>query len=208
MSGRRLAIVLFLLALALAFWRAQAISRRVEANSVAALAERNLAAAFRRYGGALPRRFLEDELSRLGRARERDPASVEAAVSQAGFLFLLHRHEQAEKAYFEALAIEERAEIYGNLARLYLQEDRPGDAVEPLRKAMMIDPQLKDLLEPMLENARKSQEAKEAAERARQNAGSGASVPSIPPTSETADLIFSDDFESGQWTRWTRVEFG
>lgn len=206
MSGRQLAIVLCALGLLLAGWRWHAVGRRVEANSVATYAERTLAQALRQFGGALPRRFLEDNLARLERARVTDPSSVEAAVSQAGYLFLLRRHEPAEKVYFEALRLEERAEIYGNLARLYMQENRPEEAIEPIRKAMQIDPQMSNLLQPMLDNAERAAAAKEAAEKARRE-NPGAPVEE-PGANENAGLIFSEDFESGQLLGWSQVDSG
>ncbi len=197
MSGRRAAFALFLFCLLLTYWRYRAVGLRVEANSVAAISERNLAAALHQRGGSLPRRFLEDSLARLEKARELDPASVEVAVSQAGFLFLLHRYEQAEKIYLEAIEIEERAEIYANLARLYLQQNRPGDAIKPLRKAILIDPQLAPTLEQMLENAQQAFEAQEAAAKAQAQNLSRAEI------DRAAGLIFGDDFEGGDTTRWS-----
>lgn len=206
MSGRKLAIGLFLAGLLLAGWRWQAVGQRVEANEAATFAERTLAQALRKFGGALPRRFLEDNLSRLERAREGDPSSVEAAVSQAGYLFLLRRFEPAEKVYFEALALEERAEIYGNLARLYMNQNRPQEALEPLRKAMILDPQMTSLLQPMLDSARRAAEAQEAADKARQAEPGGSAPPAAPE--ENAGLVFGDDFESGKLDRWWRVDSG
>lgn len=205
MSGRKLAIGLFIAGLLLAGWRWHAVGQRVEANAAATFAERTLAQALRKFGGALPRRFLEDNLSRLERARRDDPSSVEAAVSQAGYLFLLRRFEPAEKVYFEALALEERAEIYANLARLYMNQDRPEDALEPLRKAMILDPQMSSLLQPMLDSARQAAEAQAAAEKARQ-ADPGGATPAAPD--ENAGLVFGDDFESGKLDRWWRVDSG
>lgn len=206
MSGRKLAIAVFVIFLLLAGWRWSAVGRRVEANSVATFAERTLAQALRQFGGALPRRFLEDNLARLERAREKDPTSVEAAVSQAGYLFLLRRHEQAEKVYLEALAIEERAETYGNLARLYMQEGRPEEAIEPLLKALQIDPQMKEVLQPMLDHARSAAAAKEVADKSFQENPEAAEE--AAQASENASLIFHEDFESGRLDRWSQVVTG
>ena len=200
MSGRRLAIALALLGLLLAGWRWQAVGRRTEANSVATFAERSLAQALQKFGGALPRRFLEDNLAKLERARKTDPASVEAAVSQAGYLFMLRRHEEAEKVYLEALEIEKRSEIYANLARLYMQQNRPEDAIAPLLQAIRIDPQMENQLRPMLENARRAAAAKEAAAQAR-----AAGLPVAEPNEQA---IFSDNFESGRLDRWHGVDLG
>lgn len=209
MSGRRLAIVLAALALAAGAWRWETVRDRVNANATAAYSERVLGAAIKKFGGALPRRLLEDELARLGRARKLDPAGVEVLVSQAGFLFMLSRHDAAEKVYLEALALQKRSEVYANLARLYMQQNRPQDALEPLRKAMAIDPQLTPTLTPMVEYAKKAIEANAAAEKARQEREAlGASAPAVPESSENAGLLFSEDFESGNLEHWWRVDSG
>jgi tetratricopeptide (TPR) repeat protein len=122
------------------------------------------------------------------------------AVSQAGYLFMLRRHDEAEKVYLEALEIEKRSEIYANLARLYMQQNRPEDAIAPIEQAIRIDPQMENQLKPMLENARRAAAAKEAAEQAK-----AAGLP-VPEPDEQA--IFSDNFESGRLDRWDGVEFG
>ncbi len=208
MSGRRLAIVLMVVFLAVGAWRWETNRDKVNANATAAYAERVLAAAIKRFGGALPRRLLEDQLALLEKARKLDPAGVEVPVSQAGYLFMLNRHEPAEKVYLEALALQKRSEVYANLARLYMQENRPEEALEPLRRAMAIDPQLKPTLEPMIEYARKTIEANAAAEKAREDRAGGGSAPAAPESSETAGLLFSDDFESGNLDRWWRIDAG
>lgn len=200
---KRLALVLFCLFCLVGASRYFVVGREVRANMHATYAERSLQLALRQFGSAMPRRFLEDNLRRLERARELDPASVEVIVSHAGYLFLLHRYEAAERVYFEALALEERAEIHANLARLYMQTERPEKAIESLQKALWIDPQLTDQLQPMLEAARREAEARKAAEN---NAGLPASSPELSSSAgPPPGVIFSDDFESGDFGRWSRV---
>lgn len=210
MSGKKLAFLLFALGVMLAGWRWHAVGKRVEANSLAAYCERSLGAALRRFGGALPRRFMEDNLSILEHAREQDPASVEAAVSQAGYFFLLHRYEAAEKAYFEALALEKRAEIYANLARLYLQQERFEEAIEAFGKAIKVDPQLAPTLEPLIESARGHLQSRKQADQARyfsDAAALAAAAAADQAADAQASAVFADDFESGRvdhWSVWTQ----
>ena len=161
--------------------------------------------ALRQFGSAMPRRFLEDNLARLERARGLDETSVEVAVSYAGYLFLLHRFEAAERVYFEALALEERAEIHANLARLYLQTGRPAEAAESLRKAMLIDPQLSEQLQPMLDAAQREIEGRSAAESGADQVGEFSGPASGSSAEPPPGVLFSDDFESGDVGRWSRV---
>jgi tetratricopeptide (TPR) repeat protein len=202
MSGKKLALLLCALCLLLAGWRWHAVGKRVEANSYAAYTERSLAAAMRRFGGALPRRFMDDNLSILEHAREQDPASVEAAVSQAGYLFLLRRYEAAEKVYLEALELEERPEIHANLGRLYLQQERFEEAIASFEKALKVDPQLAPTLNPLIESSRGELRARKQADKARYR-----DQDSPPPApSSLHGLLFADGFEDGRvdhWSEWT-----
>lgn len=204
-NARTLALLLFVFFGLVGASRWYTVGRKVEANAKATYAERSLQMALRQFGSAMPRRFLEDNLARLERARGLDETSVEVAVSYAGYLFLLHRFEAAERVYFEALALEERAEIHANLARLYLQTERPAEAAESLRKAMLIDPQLSEQLQPMLDAAQREIEARTAAESGADQVGEFSGSASGSSAEPPPGVLFSDDFESGDVGRWSRV---
>lgn len=204
-NARTLALVLFVFFSLVGASRWYVVGRKVEANARSTYAERSLQMALRQFGSAMPRRFLEDNLTRLERARGLDEASVEVAVGYAGYLFLLHRYEAAERVYFEALALEERAEIHANLARLYLQTGRPAEAADSLKKAMLIDPQLSEQLQPMLDSALRELGARKG-EASGANQVGDLSLPASGSSAEPPPgLLFSDDFESGDVGRWSRV---
>jgi predicted Zn-dependent protease len=89
--------------------------------------------------GSMPPRALELGLDLLRRAEMLDPAEVSVEITRGGLFMVGGRSQAAERAYRRALEMENRAEVWINLARMRLAGgDREG-ALEAARNAHRLD---------------------------------------------------------------------
>jgi tetratricopeptide (TPR) repeat protein len=148
-SGRRLYwVVAALLAAALAgqlqrsrdLLEARRVLRQVEQISVVAATSGRPAAAL------APLYWVHVEL--LRRAEGLDPADARLPLARGSQYLLLGRAEEAVAAYREALAIEPRPEIYLNLGRAQLGAGDREAARESFRRALALDPFLRQDVPP------------------------------------------------------------
>jgi len=129
--------------------RAQRLLWSVETRTIALLQARSLT-----------RQQIAAHLNALADARDLDPGEVGIPAAIGGQHFLLGQTEAAIEAYERADRIEPRPEIFLNLGKLALLEERRERAIEYFVRAVALDPWLKlelleELREPVLDALRR-----------------------------------------------------
>ncbi|MDA8017644.1 MAG: O-antigen ligase family protein [Thermoanaerobaculia bacterium] len=89
--------------------------------------------------GAMPHRARELGLDMLRRAENLDPAEVAVPITRGGLFMVAGRTEAAERSYRAALDMENRPEIWINLARMRLSAGDRDAAIEAARTAQRLD---------------------------------------------------------------------
>ena len=135
--GKILSIVLAALVLVAALWLFDAGKNRVGCQRLVQSAESLALEGARR--GSLPPAARELGLDLLRRAEMLDPAEVSVAITRGGLFMVAGRMESAERSYREALEMENRSEVWINLARLHLAAGDREKALDAARMAQRLD---------------------------------------------------------------------
>lgn len=109
---------------------------------------------------SLPPRARDLGLDLLRRAEVLDPADVSVQITRGGLFLVGGRLEAAERSYRQALEMENRAEIWINLARLHLTAGDLDKAADAARFALRLDDRAGRKLPkiPQVKNSKKNSE--------------------------------------------------
>lgn len=136
-SAKTVAAVLAVVSLAAALWLFDAGKDRVGCQRLVQSTE-SLALEGARRGG-LPNKARELGLDLLRRAEVLDPAEVSVFITRGGLFMVGGRMESAERSYRQALEMENRSEVWINLARLHLAAGDRELALDAARMAQRLD---------------------------------------------------------------------
>jgi Flp pilus assembly protein TadD len=121
-------------------------SHRLRASRLLKVVEAVTAQAAR--AGASGRPLLGRNLQLLAEAEPLDPTNIAIPVARAAQLLLLERFDEARAEYGRALALEPRAEIWLNLARVEWRTGNRAAAQATFAKATALNPRLSAELPP------------------------------------------------------------